>query len=96
VTAKVSFLDRPKPVRDPADHVSLSSIFNCQKTDGKIRPNPRKRKTNPNQSPAQFSTASSETFRASSAAARSATALVDERRYKPTITDTSTGYVTFF
>lgn len=25
-------------VRDPADHVSLSSIFNCQITDGQYRP----------------------------------------------------------
>ena len=54
---------------------------------------PQKHKNPPNLSPAKFSTASSETFRASSAAARSATALVDERRYKPTHTNTSTGPV---
>jgi hypothetical protein len=32
------FPDRPKPVHDPADHVSLSSLFNCQITDGQYRP----------------------------------------------------------
>jgi len=39
-----------KPVRDIADHVSLSSIFNCQITDGQYRPvSPETRKTYPNQ-----------------------------------------------
>ena len=28
-----------KSTRDLADHVSLSSLFNCQKTDGQYRPN---------------------------------------------------------
>ena len=44
------FPDQPKPVHDPADHVSLSSIFNCQITDGQHRPSlTRSSKNHPNQ-----------------------------------------------
>ena len=39
-----------KLVRDLADHVSLSSIFNCQKTDGQSVSVTRSSKFNPNQS----------------------------------------------
>jgi len=93
VTAKVSFNGQAlRPVRDPADHVSLSSIFNCQKTDGSTVQVPKAART-PNQGPVQFSTAPSRNLRASELAARSAQRPLDERRYKPTPSDTSTGQI---
>ncbi|MCR6503077.1 hypothetical protein MUO32_29115, partial [Shinella sp. CPCC 101442] len=51
MTAKVSFNGQDRnPIRDLADHVSLSSLFNCQKTDGQYRPNLFKSsKNHPNQ-----------------------------------------------
>ena len=82
-------------VHDPADHVSLSSLFNCQNTDGQPSQS-QSRKTKPNLSPSQFSPVPSGNLGASSSAARSAAALVRWPGYRPTLPTTSTGCVTFF
>ncbi|UNK37535.1 hypothetical protein MNR02_16950 [Shinella sp. H4-D48] len=70
------FPEPAKPIRDIADHVSLSSLFNCQITDGQYRPSLLQSSKIPEPRSAQFSPASQGNPRASSSAARSAAALV--------------------
>jgi hypothetical protein len=72
--------------RKPADHVSLSSIFNCQKTDEQVstkRPNvgnPRDQPLNP--VPISMRQLLSDFFKTKVIVASSAAALVSERGYR--------------
>jgi len=85
VTAKVSFLDRHKPVRDPADHVSLSSLFNCQKTDGKIRPSHHKQQKQPEPVRPNSHQLLKETHEQVRPPPEAPPLSFDERRYRPNI-----------
>ncbi|WP_234190727.1 hypothetical protein, partial [Shinella sp. NM-101] len=85
MTAKVSFLDQPKPVRDPADHVSLSSLFNCQKTDGQYRPSHQKQQNQPEPVRPNSHQLLKETLERARRPPEAPPLSFDERRYRPNI-----------
>jgi hypothetical protein len=87
VTAKVSFNGQDlNPVRDIADHVSLSSLFNCQKTDGKNRPNLIKSsKNHPNQIRLNSHQLHQETLERVRRPPEAPPLSFDERRYRPKV-----------
>ena len=79
------FLDKPKPVRDPADHVSLSSLFNCQKTDGQSVSVTRSSRSKPEPVRLNSHQLLKETLERVRRPPEAPPLSFDERRYRPNI-----------